>query len=132
MPEKNFRIKWDQPDDENWCIPDNVSLALHSYCPNTHFAVFETKGLETTRNELDAFKQLYENMCVHLHSFKEEMEIKGRYGENIDDIVTDVAKTWKAQVDTLTEQLRHIKKWCEQSQAGLTNRGVAELCASSI
>ena len=32
-------IEWETPDDPNWLNADNVSIALHAYCPNTKFHV---------------------------------------------------------------------------------------------
>ena len=39
MPKITVSIEWDTPDDPFWLNPDNVSLALHAYCKNTHFVV---------------------------------------------------------------------------------------------
>ena len=42
MPKIVVVIEWDTPDDVNWLNPDNVALALHAYCENTHFTVHST------------------------------------------------------------------------------------------
>ena len=39
MQEITVKIKCDTPDGEHWLNYDNVSLALHAYCPNTKFEV---------------------------------------------------------------------------------------------
>ncbi len=36
-------IKWDEPDEQDWLCPENISLALHSYCKNTKFEVEKLK-----------------------------------------------------------------------------------------
>lgn len=43
MPRITVDIYWDEPDDRFWLNGDNVSLALHAYCPNTKFEVKELK-----------------------------------------------------------------------------------------
>lgn len=89
MPQRIFRIKWDEPDDVNWLAPHNVSNALHAFCPNTHFAVFEDVELEVIRG-------LYTSVCMNLHDFIKETGIKGRGGENVDELVIEAARQWKA------------------------------------
>lgn len=37
-------IKWDKPKDKNWLCPDNIAIALHSYCKNTKFEVKESNN----------------------------------------------------------------------------------------
>lgn len=32
-------IEWDYPEDEFWLNPDNIKMALESYCKNTKFTV---------------------------------------------------------------------------------------------
>jgi hypothetical protein len=39
MPKVNVEIEWDLPNELSWLNPDNVALALHAYCKNTHFKV---------------------------------------------------------------------------------------------
>ena len=52
MPKKIVMIEWDQPDDENWLADDNVALALHAYCPDTHFTVVGAGELLRVAEEL--------------------------------------------------------------------------------
>ena len=39
MPEITVTIEWDKPAEQGWLCPDNVAIALHAYCPKTHFKV---------------------------------------------------------------------------------------------
>jgi len=39
MPEIIVRICYDKPTEPYWLNPDNVALALSSYCSNTNFKV---------------------------------------------------------------------------------------------
>lgn len=39
MPKIAVVIEYDSPDDPLWLNPDNVSVALSSYCKNTRFSV---------------------------------------------------------------------------------------------
>ena len=41
MPKINVIIEWDTPEDSMWLNPDNIAVALHSYCTNTQFVVKE-------------------------------------------------------------------------------------------
>ena len=44
MPKIAVIIEYDAPDDPLWLNPDNVSLCLHAYCPNTKFSVSWASG----------------------------------------------------------------------------------------
>lgn len=39
MPKIIVEIEWDYPDEQHWLNADNVAVALHDYCKNTHFIV---------------------------------------------------------------------------------------------
>jgi len=39
MPKIVVGIEWDEPNEPFWLNPDNVAVALHAYCKNTHFNV---------------------------------------------------------------------------------------------
>ena len=43
MPKIVVEIEWDLPDEPFWLNPDNVAVALHDYCENTHFIVTSAK-----------------------------------------------------------------------------------------
>ena len=51
MPKITVEIEWDQPTDPFWLNADNVSLALHAYCPNTRFQVQDAGGRLTPSDE---------------------------------------------------------------------------------
>ena len=44
--ETTVKITWDEPQDENWLCPENIKLALLSYCTNTKFEVEKVIPLE--------------------------------------------------------------------------------------
>ena len=52
MPKRTYTIEWDSPDEEHWLPPDNVAVALHSYCPNTRFVVTEAAQQNVQRTVL--------------------------------------------------------------------------------
>jgi len=52
MPKRTYTIEWDSPDEEHWLPPDNVAVALHSYCPNTRFVVTEAAQQNVQRTAI--------------------------------------------------------------------------------
>lgn len=56
-------IEWDFPEEQAWLCADNISIALHAYCRNTKFKVFE---LQSLRDELAELKEENEKQRMQL------------------------------------------------------------------
>ena len=70
------KIQWDKPEEQNWLCPDNIKLALSSYCKNTNFEVSELSemsgseaiygfcGWLTTRKDKTVMSTNHDCACI--------------------------------------------------------------------
>jgi hypothetical protein len=57
MPKISVVIEYDSPEDPLWLNPDNVAIALSSYCKNTSFSVKWADGGNPWANSEDSGTQ---------------------------------------------------------------------------
>lgn len=59
--ETTVKIKWDKPEEANWLCPENIEIALSSYCKNTEFEVEEvnTRQPQELTDEMINIKSEY-------------------------------------------------------------------------
>ena len=74
-------IRYDQPNDENWLCPENIELALSSYCINTKFKVERVLGW------IDAKINPPENSGCYLIYSADGLVAEGEYSKETEEWV---------------------------------------------
>jgi hypothetical protein len=68
MPSKTVLIVWDMPSEKYWLAEDNISLALHAYCPNTQFQVYPEEAIATNNYYKSEIRRLAKFLREHYPS----------------------------------------------------------------
>ena len=74
-------IEWNTPEDENWLCPENIELALSSYCKNTEFKVSKIEPLIDEMIKEERMAKDSSNFLFNQSKIEALTELKKKLGE---------------------------------------------------
>lgn len=109
MPKVVVEIEWNEPDEQDWLNADNVAIALHAYCKNTKFIVYQQQPptIFLRRLNLNALEDLYA-CCLNAKGAYEALRLLGANSRLLG--YEDCLKRLKAAIEkaeTLPDSAQH-------------------------